>query len=85
MNHQHHLKSDPKFGRFGRFSRGGGARGGDRGDTLGYTHSDDGGALGLRPSGPRSQGLRGHGRKALGAFGGSCGQIFGLLFRVLAT
>jgi len=30
MNHQHHLKSDPKFGRFGRFSRGGGARGGAR-------------------------------------------------------
>ncbi len=30
MNHQHHLKSDPKFGRFSRFSRGGGARGGAR-------------------------------------------------------
>jgi len=30
MNHQYHLESGPKFGRFGRFSRGGGARGGAR-------------------------------------------------------
>jgi len=74
MNHQHHLKSDPKFGRFSRFSRGGGALGSARGGD------DGGGALGqrwatvvrpsghgrkafgatvVRPSGPRSQGLRG--------------------------
>ncbi len=64
MNHQHHLKSDPKFGRFGRFSRGGAACNGirARGDAYGYAHSDDSGAL-----------LVGHGRKALGAFGRSCG------------
>ncbi len=59
MNHQHHLKSDPKFGRFGRFSRGGGARGGARGSprgvASGIAHSDDSGAL-----------LMGHGRKAFG-------------------
>jgi len=61
MNHQHHLKSDPKFGRFGRFSRGADARGGARGNAYGYAPSDDhGGALG-------------HGRKA---FGGSCGKNF---------
>jgi len=54
MNHQHHLKSDPKFGRFGRFSRGADARGGARGNAYGYAPSDDhGGALG-------------HGRKAFG-------------------
>jgi len=62
MDHQHHLKSDPKFGRFGRFSRGGDALGGARGD-------DDGGALGhgRKAFGPRSHGLRGYGRKAFGA------------------
>jgi len=37
--------------------------------SLSYAHSDNGGALG-------------YGRKA---FGGSCGQILGLLFPVLAT
>jgi len=50
-----------------------------RDDAQGYTYRDDGGAYTtvVRPSG--------HGRKA---FGGSCGQILGLLFpvfRVLAT
>jgi len=48
--------------------------------SLSYAHSDNGGALG-------------YGRKAFGAtvarpsgaFGGSCGQILGLLFPVLAT
>jgi len=61
MNHQHHLKSDPKFGRFGRFSRGADARGGARGNAYGYAPSDDhGGALGhgRKAFGPRSQGLR---------------------------
>jgi len=59
MNHQHHLKSDPKFGRFSRFFRGGGALGGARGGD------DNSGALGqrwatvARPSG--------YGRKAFGA------------------
>ncbi len=70
MNHQHHLKSDPKFGRFGRFSRGGGARGGARV---------------MRRIMRMAMMVVGHGRKA---FGGSCGQILGLLFpvfRVLAT
>jgi len=75
MDHQHHLKSDPKFGRFGRFSRGGVALGGARGD-------DNGGALGhgrkafgvtvARPSGLRSQGLR-------GAFGGPSGGLRGFV------
>ncbi len=62
MDHQHHLKSDPKFGRFGRFSRGGDALGGARGD-------DDSGALGhgRKAFGLRSHGLRGYGRKAFGA------------------
>ncbi len=51
MNHQHHLKLDPKFGRFSRFSRGGGALGVARGSD------DDSNALGqrwatvVRPSG----------------------------------
>jgi len=48
MNHQHHLKLDPKFGRFSRFSRGGDARGGARAIAYGHAHSDDGGALGQR-------------------------------------
>jgi len=65
MNHQHHLKSDPKFGRFSRFSRGGDARGGARGIAKGHAHSDDGSALGQRwPTVVRPSG---HGRKAFGA------------------
>ncbi len=60
MNHQHHLKLDPKFGRFSRFSRGVGARGGARGAIMAMVmrmHSDDGGrALGHggKAFGPRS-------------------------------
>jgi len=67
MNHQHHLKSDPKFGRFSRFSRGGGARSGARGMprvmriamiVVGHGYKAFGVTV-VRPSGLRSQGLRG--------------------------
>jgi len=68
MNYQHHLKLDPKFGRFSRFSRGGGARGGARGmprvirmAIIVVGHGYKAFATVARPS---------------GAFGGSCGQNF---------
>jgi len=70
MNYQHHLKLDPKFGRFSRFSRGGGARGGARGMprvmrmaiiVVGYSYKAFGATV-VRPSG--------HGYKAFGGLYG---------------
>jgi len=68
MNHQHHLKSDPKFGRFSRFSRGVDARVLRRVMRTGIMvvrwasagpQSQGLRATVARPLGPRSQGLRG--------------------------
>jgi len=53
MNHQHHLKSDPKFGRFSRFSRGGDAR------VLRRVMRTAIIVVRWASAGPQSQGLRG--------------------------